>query len=79
VVYDLSLNFHLAAALTIFCQKLSTRRCCRASTPPAASSLLQLPVLILQQPQPLGLGHDHVAVVGLPVVQGGFRDAVLAR
>jgi hypothetical protein len=28
---------------------------------------------------PLGFGHIHAAVLGLPVVQSGFRDAVLAR
>src|SRR5205823_14469713 len=41
--------------------------------------LLQLAVLVFEHPQPLGLRHIHAAVFALPVVQGGFRYAVLAR
>jgi hypothetical protein len=40
--------------------------------------LLQLAVLVLQRPKALGVRHVHAAVFGLPVVQRGFRDAVLA-
>jgi hypothetical protein len=41
--------------------------------------LLQLPVLVLQRLQPHGLRHVHAVVLGLPVVQRGFRDPVFAR
>ncbi len=40
--------------------------------------LLQLPVLVLQIPQPLGVRDLHATILGLPVVQRGLRDAVLA-
>jgi hypothetical protein len=41
--------------------------------------LLQLAILVFQQPQALGVRYVHAAVLGLPVVQRGFRDSVLAR
>ena len=44
-----------------------------------SNPLLQLAVLVFQCPQPLGFRHIQAAVLGLPVVQGCFRDPVLAR
>jgi hypothetical protein len=41
--------------------------------------LLQFGVLVLELLQPLRLGHIHAAVLGFPVVQHRFTDAVLAR
>jgi hypothetical protein len=38
----------------------------------------QLAVLVFQRAQTLGIRHVHAAVLGLPIVQRGFRDAVLA-
>src|SRR5271157_3313054 len=40
--------------------------------------MLQLPVLLLQRPQPLRLAHFHPAVLPLPPVQRLRRDPVLA-
>jgi hypothetical protein len=39
--------------------------------------VIQLPVLLLQKPQPLGIRHLHPAVAGSPVVQRRFADPVL--
>src|SRR5437764_1501771 len=39
---------------------------------------LQSRVLVLQRPQPLGLGDVHPAESGLPFVDAGVADAVLA-
>jgi len=39
--------------------------------------LLQLGVLLLEPPQPPGVGDLHPAVLGLPFVEGGVADAVL--
>jgi len=40
--------------------------------------LLQLGVLVLQCLQPLGIGHLEAAELGLPFVEGGAADSVLA-
>ena len=37
-----------------------------------AQELLQLRVLFLKRLQPLGLGHVHPAILGLPIVQRGL-------
>src|SRR5262249_22378679 len=63
-------------ALPFFCQKLLQRSVVQHRL---GQQLLQLAVLVFQHPQPFGLRHIHAAVFALPVVQGGFRDAVFAR
>jgi hypothetical protein len=40
--------------------------------------LLEPPVLVLQRPQPLGVGRLHTAELGLPLVEGGPADAMPA-
>lgn len=40
-------------------------------------TLLQLGVLLLQRLQPLGVGHLHAAICGLPVIQRRLRDPAL--
>src|ERR1700722_12324581 len=59
----------------IFCQKLFQRRLVQHRL---RQKLLQLAVLLFQRSQTLGVRHLHAAVFGLPGVQGGFRNAVLA-
>jgi hypothetical protein len=65
-----------AAGLTSAVPKLTQRRGIQHLL---GQQLLQLGVLVLELPQPLGLRDVHPAEFSLPIVQRRFRDAVLAR
>ena len=58
-----------------FCEKLTQ---CRGIQHRICQKPLQLAVLVLQSFQALGIGHVHPAELRPPVIQRGFRDAVLA-
>ncbi len=69
--------FALDGNPTIFvCEKLAQRGGVQHLF---GQEVLQLRVLVLELLQTLGLGDVHVPVLGLPVVEGRLRHAVLAR
>ena len=60
--------------LPFFCQKLLQGRLVQYRL---RQQLLQLSVLFLQRPQPLGVRYFHAAVFGLPIIQRGFHTGVV--
>src|SRR4029077_3843932 len=67
----------LAVGPTIFARRSSFSAA--LSSIDSANSFFSLRFSSSSIKQPFGLRHIHAAVFALTVVQGGFRDAVLAR